>query len=310
MLVDMMYDQVEPATRKRRDHFHQFLLEVHARLHEQRGTTHNAADKLGNVARDIAAEVRLCVLDEFQVVDISEAVIVHQLFRKLFEHGVVLVSTSNRAPESLYENGIQRELFLPLIPILHSRCVVHEMGPTVDYRLRHSHEESSTYFLSEDGGARRLEEKFIELTDGFPVVTDRLSLLGRTLSVPTAVPRKRLAKFSFEELFERPLSSADYLTLCAAYHTILIHHVPMLDVIMDRNAVRRLTNFIDSAYESRVKVVIHAAAEPAQLLHGIAGSNGRPTTEEGFAAGRTVSRLIEMQSNAYLSEAWMPSGHH
>jgi cell division protein ZapE len=306
----MMYDQVSQAAYKRRDHFHQFLLEVHARLHEQRGVAHNAADKLGNVARDIAAEVRLCVLDEFQVVDISEAVIVHQLFRKLFEHGVVLVTTSNRAPESLYENGIQRDLFLPLIPILRERCVVHEMALTVDYRLRHSHEVSSTYFLDADGGARRLEDKFVELAGGFPVVPDRLALLGRTLSVSTAVPRKRLAKFSFEELFERPLSSADYLTLCAAYHTILIHHVPVLDVIMDRNAVRRLTNFVDCAYESRVKLVVHAAAEPAKLLHGIAGSDGRPVTEEAFAAGRTVSRLIEMQSDAYLGTAWMPSGHH
>lgn len=307
MLVDMMYEAVEAKGRKRRDHFHSFALEVHARLHDLRGRSESAADKVGAVARDLASEFQLLVVDEFQVTDISDAVIVHQLFKRLFRHGVVLVATSNRPPEDLYANGLQRELFTPLIPILRRHCEVHDMGATLDYRLRHSDAVSSTFFLDAAGGAVKAREMFDELVGGFPVEQDRISVLGRTLVLPTAAPQKRVVLCNFEDLCERPLSSADYLALVSEYHTIVLTHVPVLDVIMDRNAVRRLTTFVDYAYEARVKLIVHAEAPPNLLLRG-AGGLGRPAvTEEQFAAGRLISRLIEMQtSDAYLATAWMP----
>jgi cell division protein ZapE len=241
------------------------------------------------------------------VTDISDAVIVHQLFKKLFANGVVLVATSNRPPEDLYANGLQRELFTPLIPALRARCEVHEMGATLDYRLRHSDAVSSTYFLDADGGAAKVHRTFEDLAAGFPVEQARIPVLGRTLVLPTAVPRKRIVLCKFEDLCERPLSSADYLALVSEYHTIFLTGVPMLDVIMDRNAVRRLTTFVDYAYEARVKLIVHAEAPPAQLIRGAVRDGRQVVTEEGFAAARLVSRLIEMQtSDEYLAEAWAP----
>lgn len=244
--------------------------------------------------------------DEFQVTDISDAVIAHHLFKKLFANGVVLVATSNRAPEELYENGLQRELFEPLIPILRARLEVHEMGATLDYRLRHKDAKSSTYFLDSDGGRATAFDKFKELVSGFPVEQTRISVLGRTLILPAAVPKKRVALCKFEDICERPLSSADYRALVSEYHTIVLVDVPVLDVVMDRNALRRLTNFVDLAYEARVKLIVHAEAPPPLLVRGV-NDGGRAQTEEGFAAGRLVSRLIEMQtSDEYLSSSWHP----
>lgn len=245
--------------------------------------------------------------DEFQVTDISDAVIAHHLFKKLFANGVVLVATSNRAPEQLYENGLQRELFEPLIPLLRERLEVHEMGATVDYRLRHKDAISSTYFLDADGGRASALAKFKELVSGFPIESTRLPVLGRTLILPAAVPKKRVALCKFEDICERPLSSADYRALVAEYHTIVLIDVPVLDVVMDRNALRRMTNFVDLAYEARVKLILHADAPPALLVRG-AEDGRRARTEEAFAAGRLVSRLIEMQtSDEYLSSSWRPS---
>jgi cell division protein ZapE len=307
MLADMMYDAIESDGRKRRDHFHSFTLEVHARLHDLRHKTDSAADKVGAVARALASEFQLLMVDEFQVTDISDAVIVHQLFKRLFSHGVALVATSNRPPEDLYAHGLQRELFTPLIPLLRQYCEVHEMGASLDYRLRHSDAVSSTYFLDSDGGAMKARLMFEDLVAGFPVEQDRISVLGRTLLLPTAVPRKRVALCKFEDLCERPLSSADYLALVSEYHTIVLTNVPMLDVIMDRNAVRRFTTFVDYAYEARVKLIVHAKAPPNLLLQGINGGGRPAATEEQFAAGRLVSRLIEMQtSDLYLAAAWTP----
>jgi cell division protein ZapE len=309
MLVDMMYDVIAPAELKRRDHFHKFTLDVHARLHDQRLLSGNASDKLGKVASDLASEFQLLVVDEFQITDISEAVIVHQLFRKLFASGVVLVATSNRAPDSLYENGIQRELFTPLIPIIYERCDVHEMGATVDYRLRHSGEESSTYFLKTKEGEKKFQEKFDSLIGGFPVGQARLDVRGRMLLLSRAAPRKRIALFTFEELCGDPLSPADYRALCHSYHTCFLSGLPKLDVLMDRNEMRRLTNFIDAAYEARVKLVVLADEQPTKLFHARGASpndHGWPKTEEAFASERTVSRLIEMQSTEYLQEPWNP----
>jgi predicted ATPase len=309
MLVDMMYEEIEPVALKRRDHFHKFTLDVHARLHDQRLQSGNAADKLGNVARELATEFQLLVVDEFQITDISEAVIVHQLFRKLFLNGVVLVATSNRAPDSLYENGIQRELFTPLIPILYERCHVHQMGTTVDYRLRHSDEQSTTYFLGQNDGGNRFSSMFELFTGGFPVGKAKLNVRGRSLMLSRAAPSKRIAYFTFEELCGDPLSPADYRALCHSYHTCFLSELPKLDVLLDRNEMRRLTNFVDAAYEARVKLVVLAEAQPNKLFHSngvFSGEAGWPKTEEAFASERTVSRLIEMQSREYLQEPWNP----
>lgn len=305
MLANMMFDTVESKVGKRRDHFHSFALDVHSRLHFQK-SSYDPADKIGNVARDLATEFKLLVLDEFQVTDISEAVIVHQLFRKLFANGVVLVATSNRAPEHLYENGIQRELFTPFIPVLRERCCVHEMGVIMDYRLRFSGERSSVYFLVANDGHIQFDKKVNDLKGGFSFSEDRLAVVGRTLSIPKAIPQKRIAMFTFEDLCERPLSSADYIALSCSYHTIFVRDIPKLDVILDRNAVRRLTNFVDCAYEARVKLIVLAEAPADELICRTIGEDV-PETEETFASRRTISRLLEMQSSAYLSLPWAPT---
>lgn len=300
MLTDLLYDSID-GDLKRRDHFHNFVLDIHARLHVKRRT--NPVDKIGDVARDIAEEVRYLSLDEFQVTDISDALVVHHLFRQLFGLGVVLVATSNRVPERLYENGLQRELFTPLIPLLRQHCEVHVMEETRDYRLRNAKSARAVYFTEDEDGASQLQDVFDELGEGFPVREERIDVLGRKLVVPMAVICKRLAFFTFEELCSRPLSSADYIALCNTFHTICIANIPVLDVIADRNASRRFTKFIDTAYRVGTKIVVHAAAPAEQLFVRPASE---VQTEESFESHRTQSRLFEMQSDEYLERPWKP----
>lgn len=307
MLADVMFHSLS-GTRKRRDHFHSFTLDIHARLHHQRFAKGSSSDKLTNIADDLASEFQLLVVDEFQVTDIADAVIVHHLFRKLFANGLVFVATSNRPPEGLYANGLQRDLFTPLIPMLRSHCSVHEITAGRDYRLSHvSGAISSTYFLDSDNGLQKAVQKFELLVSGFPADKVALPVLGRTLHLRHAVPQKRVVMMTFDELCQSPLSQADYVALVSAYHTIVLTGVPVLDAIMDRNAVRRFTTFVDYAYEARVKLIVHAEAPPSLLVKGQVTQGSAAATEEQFASARMVSRLIEIQtSDEYLAAPWTP----
>ncbi|MBI1237721.1 MAG: cell division protein ZapE [Alphaproteobacteria bacterium] len=285
MLMDLFFDTVRFEPR-RRVHFHAFMLEVHEMVRAWRAK--QPGDPLPRVARDIAQDAGLLCFDEFHVTDIADAMILGRLFEALFKEGVVVVATSNRAPDTLYENGINRQLFLPFIALLKSRVdVLHVDGP-LDYRLARMKGFSTYYTPLGPESQRGLDEAWDSLTDGAAGTRDELMVQGRTLVVPAQA--KGVARFSFTALCETPLGAADYLAIARTYHTLILSDIPQMGP-EKRNAAKRFVTLIDVLYEERVKLVCSAATAPDALYQSGDGS---------FEFARTSSRLIEMQSEDYL----------
>ena len=299
MLMDMFF-QTAPLTPKRRVHFHEFMLETHERIHAERqrlsARTSDARtgfddDPVTPVARTIAGEAKLLCFDEFQVNDITDAMILGRLFRALYGLGVVVVATSNRAPDALYEGGLNRQLFLPFLALFKARQEVVHLGGEIDYRQEKTEDGDGVYFTPLDEKARaHLDHAFAHLTHGHDVLEIDLPVAqGRTLLVPAAADGT--ARFSFSQLCERPLSAADYLTLAGAFHTLVLDDIPQMGPHL-RNEARRFVTLIDTLYENKTRLICSAAVAPDALYAQGDGS---------FEFARTVSRLAEMQSADYLA---------
>jgi cell division protein ZapE len=286
MLMDIFFDAA-PVAKKRRVHFHAFMAEVHARIHARRKAK---GDPIGPVALALAAEATLLCFDEFQVADIADAMILGRLFAALFDAGVVVVATSNRAPDELYKDGLQRERFLPFIAMLKERLDVLELEGARDYR-RARLAGRPVYFTPADARAHAaLAAAFAELTGGAAAAPRTIPVLGRTLHVPRAA--KGVAWFTFAELCQEALGPADYLALCRSYRGFILEGIPRLGA-EQRNEAKRFNTFIDALYEARGTLVASAAVAPDQIYGAGEGD---------FEFQRTVSRLIEMQSAEYLAE--------
>ncbi len=277
MLMDLFFDSV-PVAPKRRVHFNAFMAEVHALLHDIRRQEH-VRDPLPLVARKL--EQRLLCFDELQVEDVADAMIIGRLFEHLFARGCVVVATSNTAPDRLYQHGLNRQLFLPFIALIKLRMeIVSLMGH--DYRrgLTGDH-----YHVGPNADAA-MDAAWTAL-GGAMEQAKTLTVLGRLLPAPRAV--EGATRFTFSQLCEAPLAAPDYLALADAFGTLLIDHIP---VITARDPARRFTILIDTLYDKRVRLICSAAAEPYALYPGGA---------ESFQ--RTVSRLLEMRSNAYIAKS-------
>ncbi|HET6467930.1 MAG TPA: cell division protein ZapE, partial [Geminicoccaceae bacterium] len=286
MLMDLFFAEA-PVARKRRVHFHEFMLEVQKRLHELRRNG-GREDPLRQLAADIAAESRLLCFDEFHVVDIADAMILGRLFTGLFEEGVVVVATSNWTPDRLYEGGLQRELFLPFIALLEETLDVVALNSPTDYRLARLHDAPVYLHPLDAAAAERLEAIFAALTDGATGAPDEIRVGSRCLPVRRAA--KGVAVFDFLDLCERPLGAADYLALSERYHSVILQGVPRLTPDK-RTEARRFMTLVDAMYERRVVLVVSAEAPPERLY---ASGDG------AFEFQRTVSRLMEMQSRDYI----------
>ncbi len=285
MLMDAFFSTV-PGEKKRRVHFFAFMADVHARIHARRA---EKGDPIMPVAQDIAGETTVLCFDEFHVVDIADAMILGRLFAALFAAGVVVVATSNRAPDKLYEGGLQRERFLPFIDLLKERLDVIELDGPRDYRLQRF-KGRQVYFTPPDAkAAAALAQAFADLTDSATPARETLTVLGRALDVPRAA--KSVAWFTFEELCVKPLGPNDYLALVGHYHTFIVDGIPKLNVER-RNEAKRFNIFIDTLYDAHGNLVCSAAAPPQELYTEGDGS---------FEFQRTVSRLIEMQSDDYIA---------
>ncbi|MFO1120823.1 MAG: cell division protein ZapE [Hyphomicrobiales bacterium] len=284
MLMDLFFEAVD-APSKRRVHFHAFMQDVHARLHAQRKS--QTQDAIAPVARAIAAEARLLCLDEMQVADIADAMIVGRLFESLLAAGTVIVTTSNLAPDDLYRDGLNRQLFLPFIALIKARFEVMGLDGAVDYRLGRvkGHETFLTPLGPET--ALRLQDLWRRLTDTEHGTPTDLAVLGRTLHVPEAA--HGCARFSFAELCENPLGPADYLALAQVYRTLFLAGIPRLGPER-RNEAKRFVLLIDTLYDARVRFVASSAAPPEEIY---------PSGDHHVEFGRTVSRLKEMQSAAW-----------
>jgi cell division protein ZapE len=293
MLMDLFFDGA-PVERKRRVHFHGFMIEVHERLDEWRKAgreshTRIAGDPIPPVAGDLADTAWLLCFDEFQVKDPADALILDRLFSALFERGVVVVATSNVAPGDLYLGGLNRDRFLPFLALLQERCEVMELDAGIDYR-RGRIKGMQVYFMAhEDDGAEALDDAFDYLTEGAPAAPDEIVLRGRTVPVPLAA--KGVARFSFTELCAKALGAADYIAIAELYHTVILSGIPRLEP-EKRNEAARFVTLIDALYEHKVNLVCAAETDPEHLFaHG----------DGSFEFARTTSRLHEMQSDDYLS---------
>jgi cell division protein ZapE len=275
----------EGSAGKRRTHFHRFMREVHERLRAHAGER----DPLAAIAREWGATLRVLVLDEFFVSDIGDAMLLARLLERLFAEGVVLVTSSNAAPDALYKDGLQRARFLPAIALIERHCVVLHLDSPQDYRLR-ALTRSPVYRTPLDADADAwLAARWQDLTAGCPPEDEPLVVEGRV--IPSRTLAEGFAWFDFAALCEGPRASADYIEIAREYHTVLVGGIPRFTAQQD-DAARRFVHLVDELYDRHVNLVCTAAAPPPQLYAG-----------ERLAAAfeRTASRLIEMQSAEYLA---------
>ncbi len=288
MLMDLFFDAA-PVPNKRRVHFHAFMLDVHARIERERRA--RTREPVAKVAADLAAEAALLCFDEFQVNDIADAMILERLFRALFAAGTVVVATSNRPPDRLYEHGLQRDLFLPFIELLKDRLDRLELDSGRDYRLSRLMGKRVYHTPLDAAAERALRAHLAELTDSAPLRSETLTVLGRALDVPRVAGD--VAWFRFEELCSRPLAAADYLALAERYAAVIVEGIPRLDQ-RRRNEAQRFHILIDTLYEARTLLIASAEVAPDEIYTAGDGS---------WEFQRTVSRLHEMQSEDYVANA-------
>lgn len=292
MLMDMFFERIATG-RKQRVHFHEFMQDVHARVHECRQAHSKGfvgdGDPIPPVADDIVRRGRLLCFDEFQVTDITDAMILGRLFTALFERGVVVVATSNRHPDTLYEGGLNRALFLPFIAMMKERMEVLSLDGETDYRLKLLNGTPVYYTPLGAPTDAKIQNLWSRLTHSESGEPSSLEVQGRVLEIPETA--KGVARFSFADLCERPLGTADFLKVAHHFHTVILERIPVLGP-EKRNEARRFVNLIDSLYNNKVKLIASAAADPEGIY---------PTGDGTFEFARTVSRLFEMQSDGYMA---------
>jgi cell division protein ZapE len=291
-LIDLLYDSLTTVPRKRQ-HFHHFMRDVHAQL----GKLKQQPEPLKLVASKLAKEVGVLCLDELYVSDIADAMILGGLFEALLASGVTLAITSNAAPDMLYRDGLQRARFLPAIKLLQSKLEVHHLKGSVDLRLRQMR-RAAIYLGDNDAAAARtqMSELFARLAGEHGEHDARLRIAGR----PIAAWRRSsgIVWFGFDALCEGARSQNDYIEIAAEFHTVFLSDVPIFNEQRD-DAARRFIALVDEFYDQGVKLVLSAAAAPTGLYRG---------ERLRFEFQRTASRLIEMQSEAYLRRAHRRKG--
>ncbi len=292
MLMDLFFDQV-PIQRKRRVHFHAFMADVHDRIFKHRQKLKNGetrqADPMPPVASEIFAEARLLCFDEFSVTDIADAMILSRLFAELFGKGCVIVATSNVAPDDLYRDGLNRGLFLPFVDLLKMHADIVPLDTQTDYRLEKTEGLPVWRHPLGPEADMAIEKAWMREIRGIPAAAAEVSFRGRAIAVPLAAGD--CARFTFADLCARPLGAADYLAILSRYKTLFIEHIPHLGPER-RNETKRFIMLVDTLYDGGARLFASAVTDPAHLLTAKKGT-------EGFEFDRTVSRLIEMQSEEY-----------
>lgn len=291
MLMDLFF-AAAPVSGKRRVHFHEFMDEIHAGMAAFRKSAKGKdADPVEAVVKPILKSgLRLLCLDEMHVHDITNAMLLSRLFEKLFAGGVTLVATSNVAPEGLYKDGLNRQLFLPFIALLREHLTVAELPAAQDYR-RMKFAGQHVYAFGTGAAVRaEMDRLWLRITGGEPGEPDRVQSTGRSIAVPLAA--LGAARFGFADLCEKPLGSRDFVRIANQFDSIIIDDVPQMDRTMS-NAAKRFILLIDSLYDRGVKLGASFAVPLEQL-----GKDDKTA----FEFQRTVSRLIEMQSEDYLAQ--------
>ena len=292
MLMDLFYETA-PVEKRRRAHFHEFMQDVHARFNayganEKRGD----GDPVPVVADQIAAESWLLCFDELQVANIVDAMILGRLFEALFARDVVVVATSNRPPQDLYKDGLQRDRFLPFIGMISEKLDVLSLASARDYRLERMLGMKCFWAPADEEAAAALRRDFAELANGREAEIEHVEIKGRVLEIPAA---DGVAMTTFSALCAQPLGPADYLAIADRYHTLILENIPFMPPALGSEA-RRFVTLIDALYERKVNLICSADAEPSKLY---------PEGEGKFEFERLVSRLMEMQAEDYLATPHM-----
>ncbi|MDE9449461.1 AFG1 family ATPase [Aliiroseovarius sp. Z3] len=286
MLMDLFVDSLDiPA--KRRVHFHAFMQEVHEGMAAARKS--GVDDPLAPVAQQIAADVRLFAFDEMQITDITDAMLVGRLFEKLFDAGVVVVTTSNRHPDELYKDGLNRQLFLPFIELIKEQMVVHELVSPNDYRQDRLAGEQ-VYFTPANADARKAIDAIWRDLTGGEAEPLTLTVKGRDVILPAY--RNGAARAGFHDLCGAMLGPGDYLTIAKHVKLLVLENIPQLGR-SNFNEAKRFVTLIDALYEAKVRLIASAAAQPEMLYVEGEGS---------FEFERTASRLREMQDKDWGRE--------
>jgi len=291
MLMDLFYETVGVAS-KRRVHFHEFMLDVHDRLRAARES--EKGDPIPPVVESIAEEARVLCFDEMVVNNMADAAILSRLFTGLLEAGVTVITTSNRAPDDLYKDGLNRHLFLPFIALLKARLDVITLNGPTDYRLDRLAGARTWLVPNGPEATKELSETFFRLTDhavdaGHVPAEDLTISGGRAIHVPKSL--KGVGVFSFKRLCAEARGATDYLAIARHFHTVIIVGIPILGP-QNRNEAARFVTLIDALYEYKVKLLAAADAPPESLY---------PSGDGAFEFQRTVSRLMEMGSLDYLA---------
>lgn len=280
MMMDGFFKSLSIQNKLRR-HFHEFMDEVHGRIHILR--KHNVADPVVAAADEISKDIKILCLDEYEVSDVTDAMILSRLFGKMIEDGVVLVFTSNKKPEDHYKEGLQRSTYLEFCKFLKAHTDVASLDSKQDYRLL-SEGNAENYFAPLGfESTQELKDKFKSLTHDAKIETTKVKVKGREVNIRAV---GKIAYATFAELCAKPLGAADYIAITKKFDTLFLEGIPIMDE-ENRNEARRFINLIDVLYDAKTKFICSAAAEPDLLYKGTTG---------GFEFGRTASRLTQMRA--------------
>jgi len=295
---------VKGVSGKQKVHFHQFMLDVHKQMHEAKMVERVEGDVLPRVIERSIENGLLICFDEFQVTDVADALILRRLFTGLLDAGAVVVTTSNRSPRDLYQNGLQRDLFIPFIELLEGKHNIVSMWDSeTDYRLVQGENKArGVYFVGNESKAE-FDKAFLTLTKYSETSSTTLSTQARVIKIPQASLKHGVSRFPFDYLCREARGAADYLVIGDHFHTVFVEDVPTL-TMNDINVVRRFIVFVDSMYERHVKLIIHAKVKSDQIF---VVDLENEFCDEAFAFDRTRSRLEEMGSDEYLKSRWVGS---
>ena len=305
MVMDLFFENA-PVEKKRRAHFYAFMAEVHGLIGQWRGgdaaerkrvfgQSHSGKngkgdDPIAPTAALIASGARLLCFDELQVTDIADAMILGRLFEALFENGVTLVATSNRPPDDLYKDGINRQLFTPFIALIEERLDVVAVKGASDYRLDRLRGAEVYLTPADTAHSEQFDRLWADLLDGAPETGATVEVLGRKLTFDRAAGG--MLRVGFDQICGGALGPQDYLAVAERFHTLFLEGLPVLGPER-RNEAKRLVTLVDALYEAEAKLVVLADAEPDKLY---------PEGDGSFEYERTASRLQEMRSAAWLEK--------
>ena len=288
-VMDTLFECL-PFSDKLRAHFHSFML----RIHREIKGLHNVRNPLDTVAERLAASTRVLCLDELHVGDITDAMLLGNFFRAAFERGITLVATSNEAPERLYRNGLQRERFLPAIALIQAHTDIVHIGGDADYRLRRLERAQIYHCPSDPTADTSLRSSFVRLARGEGVINAAVEVEGRP--IPAVRHADGVVWFDFDQICGGPRAPSDYIEIALCYQTVLIANIPCMDD-KDNDKAKRFITLVDTFYDRNVKLIVSADAMPVSLYRG----RGLQS-----AFQRTISRLEEMQTHAYLAKEHLP----